>query len=140
AQNASAVSSCAVNRNETLTAISLKVLADANASCWHAIAPDGRFVYTPNPRSGSISGFSISLQGALTPIAGTVLYSLPTGSSNLDTTVISDSRFLYTLNSGSGTVGMFAINQDGTLTSLGEACGLTANGGYNGIAAKLIHS
>jgi 6-phosphogluconolactonase len=54
----------------------------------------------------------------------------------LDTTVSSDSRFLYTLNSGSGTVGMFAINQDGTLTSLGEASGLTANAGYNGIAAN----
>ena len=48
----------------------------------------------------------------------------------------SDSRFLYTLNSGSGTIGMFAINQDETLTSLGEASGLTANVGYNGIAAN----
>jgi 6-phosphogluconolactonase len=97
AQNASVVSSYAVNRNETLTAISPNVPADATS--WHAIAPDGRFVYTSNPRSGSNSGFSVSLQGALTPIAGTVLYSLPTGSSNLDTAVSSDSRFLYTLSS-----------------------------------------
>jgi hypothetical protein len=71
AQNASVVSSYAAKRNETLTAISPNVPADTNATCWHAIAPDGRFVYTSNPPSGSNSGFSISLQGALTPIAGT---------------------------------------------------------------------
>ena len=43
AQNASVVSSYAVNRNETLTAISPNVPADANAPCWHAIAY-GRYV------------------------------------------------------------------------------------------------
>ena len=39
AQNASAVPSYAVNRNETLTAISPNVPAGANAICWHATAP-----------------------------------------------------------------------------------------------------
>jgi len=136
AQTASAVSSYAVHRNETLNAISPDVPTDANATCWHAVTPDGRFVYTSNPRSTSISGFAISFQGALTPIAGTVVGSLPAGSVNLDTAVSSDGRFLYTLNSGTGTVGIFGINQDGTLTSLGEAGGLTANAGYNGIAAN----
>jgi hypothetical protein len=33
------------------------------------------------------------------------------------------------------TVSMFGINQDGTLNSLGEADGLSAAAGFNGIAA-----
>ena len=136
AQNPSTVSSYAVCRNKTLNAISLNVPTDASATCWRAATPDGRFVYTSNPRSTSISGFAISFQGALIPIAGTVVGSPPAGSGNPDTAVSSEGRFLYTLNSGTGTVGIFGINQDGTLTRLGEAGGLTANAGYNGIAAN----
>jgi len=54
---------------------------------------------------------------------------------NLDIALSSDGRFLYTLNSGTGTVSIFSINEDGTLTSLGDAGGLSASAGYNGIAA-----
>jgi len=49
--------------------------------------------------------------------------------------VSADGKFLYTLNSSSGTVGIFGINHDGTLNSIGDAGGLSAASGYNGIAA-----
>jgi 6-phosphogluconolactonase (cycloisomerase 2 family) len=100
------------------------------------ITPDSRFVYTSNAGSANISGFAISSTGTLTPIAGTIVGTNPTGSTNLDMALSSNGKFLYTLNSGTGTVSIFGINQDGTLTSLGEAAGLTASAGFNGIAAN----
>jgi 6-phosphogluconolactonase len=59
----------------------------------------------------------------------------PTGSTNLDTAISSDGNFLYTLDSGTGLVSIFGINGDGSLTSLGDAGGLSAAAGFNGIAA-----
>jgi DNA-binding beta-propeller fold protein YncE len=71
----------------------------------------------------------------LTPLSGTVVATLPTGSIDLDTTITADGKFLYTLNSGTGTIGIFGIDADGTLSSLGEKGGLPASAGFNGIAA-----
>jgi 6-phosphogluconolactonase (cycloisomerase 2 family) len=47
-----------------------------------------------------------------------------------------DGKFVYTLNSGTGTIGIFAIQPDGTLNSLGDAGGLSASAGFNGITAN----
>jgi 6-phosphogluconolactonase (cycloisomerase 2 family) len=60
----------------------------------------------------------------------------PTGATNLDITVSGDGKFLYTLNSRNGTIGIFAVHSDGTLTPLPAAQGITANAGFNGIAAE----
>jgi 6-phosphogluconolactonase len=133
--NASALSSYSVLSNGALSAISASVPTLAAATCWHVITPDGSYVYTSNPGSGTISGFAIGPKGTLTPIGGTVLGINPTGSSNLDITISADGKFLYTLNSGTGTVSIFGVNEDGTLKSLGDVNGLTAKAGFNGIAA-----
>ena len=132
---APAVSSYAVESNGTLSAISANVPTLGTATCWQAVTPDGRFVYTANSGSSSISGYSIGKNGALTPLPGTVVATLPTGSIDLDTTISSDGKFLYTLNSGTGTIGIFGIDADGMLSSLGEKAGLQASSGFNGIAA-----
>jgi 6-phosphogluconolactonase (cycloisomerase 2 family) len=105
------------------------------ATCWQVVTPDGRFVYTSNAGSSTISGFSIAANGTLTPLPGTVVTTQPAGSTNLDIAISANGKFLYTLNSGSGTVGMFVINSDGSLTTLGEIGGLSASAGLNGIAA-----
>jgi 6-phosphogluconolactonase (cycloisomerase 2 family) len=68
-------------------------------------------------------------------LPGTVVATLPAGSINLDIAISRDGKYLYTLNSGTGTINIFGINQDGTLTSLGDADGLSASAGFNGIAA-----
>jgi len=68
-------------------------------------------------------------------LPGTTVATLPTGSTNLDAAISSDGRFLYTLDSGTGFVSIFAINEDGSLTNLGDAGGLSAAAGFNGIAA-----
>ena len=133
--NASAISSYAVLPNGTLSPISTSIPTQGAATCWQAVTPDGRFVYTSNSATSTISGFAIGTDGALTPLPGTVAATLPTGSTNLDTAISSDGKFLYTLDSGTGLVSIFGINEDGSLTSLGDAGGLSAAAGFNGIAA-----
>ena len=134
-QNASAISSYSVHPNGTLSTISGSVPTLGAATCWHVVTPDGRFVYTSNAGSSTISGFSLGANGALTPIAGTTVATLPAGSANLDIALSENGKFLYTLDSGTGTVSAFGINSDGTLTSLGEVGGIPAASGANGIAA-----
>ena len=121
--------------NGALSPISTNVPTLASATCWNAVTPNGSFVYTSNAGSATISGFAISAVGALTPLAGTVVGTNPTGSTNLDIAISSDGQFLYTLDSGTGSISIFGINQDGSLTNLGDAGGLSAAAGFNGIAA-----
>ena len=118
-----------------LTAISANIATEASATCWHVVTPNGKFVYTSNPGSGTISGFSITSSGSLTPIGSTILATLPTGSANLDIAVSGDGKYLYTIDSGTGSVSPFGVNADGTLTPLNGVGGLAANAGFNGIAA-----
>lgn len=134
--NASAISSYAVSPNGTISPVSASVPTLAAATCWLAVTPDGRFVYTSNAASSTISGFAVRSNGALTALPGTVVATLPGGSTNLDTAISSDGEYLYTLDSGTGSVSIFGINEDGTLTSFGEAGGLSAAAGFNGIAAN----
>ncbi len=133
--NASSISSYSVQSSGALTTISASVPTLGAATCWHVITPDSRWVYTSNAGSANISGYSLSATGVLTPVAGTIVGTNPAGSTNLDIALSSNGKFLYTLDSGTGMVSSFGINQDGTLTSLGEATGLTASAGFNGIAA-----
>jgi 6-phosphogluconolactonase len=133
--NASAISSYAVLSNGTLSAISTSVPTLGAATCWSAITPDGKFVYTSNAGSANISGFSIGSDWSLTAISGTTVGTNPSGSTNLDLAISGDGKFLYSLNSGTGTVSIFGINSDGTLNSLGDVAGLSAAAGFNGIAA-----
>ncbi len=133
--NASAISSYAVLAGGTLSPISTSVPTLGAATCWQAITPNGRFVYTSNSGSSTISGFAIGANGSLTPLAGTIVGANPSGATNLDVAVSSDGKYLYTLNSGAGTVGVFAIQKDGTLANLGFVNGLSAAAGFNGIAA-----
>jgi 6-phosphogluconolactonase (cycloisomerase 2 family) len=136
ATNGSAISSYKINPNGTVSAITQSLPTFAAGNCWDAITPDGRWVYTSNSGSNSISGFNIGKDGSLTPIGGTVLGDNPSGSHNVDIAVSADGKFVYTINSQSGNISVFAINQqDGSLTSLGQAGDLPKSVGFNGIAA-----
>jgi len=133
--NASAISSYTVLPDLSLSAVSASVPTLGAATCWVAVTPNGHFVYTSNAGSSTISGFSIAANGALTPLAGTILATLPTGSTNLDVTISADGKFLYNLDSGTGVVSIFGIGEDGLLTPIGDVGNLRANAGLNGIAA-----
>jgi len=135
ANNASAVSSYAIQANGALTPISQSVPSLGNANCWSAITPNGKFLYVDNSASNTVSGFAIGSSGRLTPLGDTVLGSLPEGSTNIDMAISADGKYLYTLNSSNGTIGIFAIQPDGSLTYIAETGDLPKSAGFNGIAA-----
>ena len=135
--NSSAISSYSIVSDGKLLPISSSVPTLGAANCWNVVTPDGRFVYTSNAGTSSISGFEIGARGALTPLPGTVVGVNASGSANLDIAVSADGAYLYSLNAASGAIGIFAIRAtDGTLTNLGTLGGLPANAGLNGIAAN----
>jgi DNA-binding beta-propeller fold protein YncE len=135
AVNASAVSSYAVSSTGALSVISANVPTLATATCWNVVTPNGAATYTTNPGSGTLSGLFISSSGALTPIDGTVLATLPAGSTDLDLAITPDGKYLYTIDSGTGSISILSVNSDGTLSVLPGVSGLAANAGFNGIAA-----
>jgi len=90
------------------------------AACWVAVAPNGRFAYTGNA-SGSISGFAIGRDGALSAIGTT-----PTPSPR-DLDFSRNGRFLYAV-SPTGRVTGYDVGSDGSLeqvTSVPAAAGIT---------------
>ena len=131
----SSISSYTINTNGTLTAISQSIPTDGNGNCWNAITPNGKYVFVDNAGTATVAGFSVSSNGALTPIDGTILFSDPEGTANLDMATSGDGKFLYTLDSGVGTVSIYSINSDGSLINLGDIDGLPKTVGFNGIAA-----
>ena len=135
AADASAVSSYAPRAHEGWSVVSGSVPTTETAACWIAITDDGRFAYTTNAGSGTISGYAIH-HGALALLdADGVTGNVGGGSAPIDMALSRGSRFLYTLASGTHAIAGFRVGNDGSLTSLtGGASGLP--GAANGLAAR----
>jgi len=131
----SSISSYTINANGTLTAITQSIPTFGNGNCWNAITPNGKWVFVDNSATSSVAGFSISSAGALSPIANTVVSTLPEGSTNLDMAVSADGKYLFNVLSGAGAISVFTINANGTVNQLGSIEGLPQTVGFNGIAA-----
>lgn len=123
--NASSASSYEISEEGDLAVISGAVPTQQTAACWLIASHDGRFVYTANAGSGSISGFRVGHQGSLelldadgrTGVTGD-------GSHPADLAQSRDGRFLYSLNNGNGTISAFRVKADGSLQSLMVLSGL----------------
>lgn len=78
----------------------------------------GKFVYSPNLSSNTISGFSINqTTGALAPISGTPF---PTGSIPQNVAVTPSGKFAYVTNYNGNSVSQYSVNPTtGVLTSIG---------------------
>ena len=132
AADASAVSSYGVE-DGIIDPISPSVATTETAACWIVVTDNGRFTYTSNTGSGSISGYHVRRDGELTLLDGDGRTGI-TGPGPIDMALTRNSRFLYSLNSGDGTISGFRVEADGSLTPIGGATGLTS--GTNGLAAK----
>jgi 6-phosphogluconolactonase len=86
------------------------------APCWVAITSNGRFAYTANTGSGSISGYRVGQDGALTLLPSTG--STGTGSKPGELGLAGGSRFLYVLDAGTATLSAFQVQHDGSLVSV----------------------
>jgi 6-phosphogluconolactonase len=79
------------------------------------ISNNGKYAYTTNAGSGSISSYSIAEDGSLTllnPIAGIT----GPGSSPVDMAFSNNGQTLYALANGAHTISIFQMNADGSLT------------------------
>ena len=128
APGGSALSSYAVSGNN-VTLVSPSVWTTQTAACWVAIPRNGKFAYTTNAGSASISSYRIARNGTLTlmnPVAGV------TGAGAVDMAFNGSSSFLYALGSAGHTISMFAMQAGGRLAALGSI-GVPA--GVAGLAA-----
>ena len=131
---AGSVTAYSIQSNGSLTVAGVTATGQA-ATCW--IATNGRYIFTDNTGSGSISGFTPSASGALTLLtASSIVATTGGGTLPLDMGISQDGRYLYSLETGAGVIGAFMINPNGSLTSLGTMGSFPAVGGFQGIAVR----
>jgi 6-phosphogluconolactonase (cycloisomerase 2 family) len=116
-----------VNRNGSLTQLDA-VATGQKATCW--VAPAGKFLFTSNAGSATVSGFQSSRGGALTLLGATA-----TDAGTVDASATPDGRYLYVQAGAAGIVNEFRVNDDGSLTSIGSVTVSNA-AGAEGIAAS----
>jgi 6-phosphogluconolactonase len=133
APDASVLSSYSLAADGTITPITPNVATTETAACWVVVTQNGRYTYTTNTGSNSISGYRIGNDGGLTLLDADGV-TAATGATPIDMALSRGSRFLYTLNSGTPEVQGFGVNDDGSLDVLGTVAGLPA--GAVGLAAR----
>ena len=103
------------------------------AACWVVTTKNGRFAYTTNTGSGTVSAYGIGQDGSLSlraGVAGT------TGGAPIDAALSGNSQFLYVLNASTHRIDAFGVNSDGSLTAL-PAAGVTGlPAGATGLVAR----
>jgi 6-phosphogluconolactonase (cycloisomerase 2 family) len=120
-----AVTSYTVNKDGGLSVLDGPVSTNGQAApCWLVTAGGGRYAYSANTGSGTISGFSVH-NGRLSLLDPSGV-SATSGSSPFDLAVSRDGHFLYNLASGSHELAAFGLGSDGSLTS-GGVTGLPAS-------------
>lgn len=129
-----AVSSYQVNRNGGLTAQSASVRNHQTDSCWIIVTHDGRFAYTANFGSGTISQYAVAHNGTVSLTRGRAAF-LGAQSQPVDLVQTADSHYVYLLLRGAGAVASFHVGATGALTQLGTTTGgLPVADGASGLA------
>jgi 6-phosphogluconolactonase len=106
--------------NGALAPIGSSPFADLQtAPCWVEITHDGRFLFTVNTGSGSISRYRITHGGTLILIGSTAVKASG-GAGAVDARLSPDGRTLYVDESKIGAVGAFAVS-GGDLTELASS-------------------
>jgi 6-phosphogluconolactonase (cycloisomerase 2 family) len=135
APNASTVSSYQIADDGDLEVISPTVATTETAACWVAIPNNGRYLYTTNTGSSSLSGYAIRSNGTISLLdADGVTGETGMGSSPIDLAFSNNSQFLYALSAGTNTITAFRVGPHGQLANVGTTMGLPA--GSNGLAAR----
>lgn len=132
APDASTLSSYAVGRHASVRVLDPAVATTETAACWVIVTGNGRYAYTTNTGSGTITGFAIGHRGDLDLLDADGV-TASTGAGPIDMAFSRSSRFLYALNSGDGSLSIFGVGSDGSLESVGGVDGLPE--GTNGLAA-----
>ena len=136
AANASALSLYVPHSKGSLDLITGSSPTHQTAACWSVTTEDGKYTYTTNTRSGTVSGYYIGRNGSLTLLnADGVTGGIPDAniSKPTDMALTPGSRYLYVIEVGIGTVVGWRVEANGSLTFTGavtvlplSACGLAA--------------
>jgi 6-phosphogluconolactonase (cycloisomerase 2 family) len=114
---AGTVSAFKVSGAGVLSSIGSSPFADhQTAPCWVEITHDGRFLFTVNTASSSISRYSIAPDGSLTLLGSTTLHG-PSGLAPFDARLAPDGETLWVVDSGGRAVSGFKV-AGGDLTEL----------------------
>lgn len=133
APGASAASSYTYDDAGNLHLVSGSVSTTQGAACWTVITQNGRYAYTANAASGSITGFSIGKGGELTLLNADGRTGVTgAGSAPSDMALSHNSQFLFVRSGRNNMIGAFAVGSDGSLQSLP---GASLPAGAVGIAA-----
>ena len=131
----SAASSYQLNPNGTLSVISGSVPSGQTDICWVVITNDGRYAFTANFGSGTISSYGFDAAGVLTILHPNLAF-LGAMSQPVDLSLSADGRFLYSLLRGTGGVAAFRVESNGIIAPLGIVVGgLPVADGASGLAA-----
>jgi len=107
-----ALSSYKVNPDGTLSVISPSVLNFQSATCWVSLSENGRFAYTSNAGSHTITTYEVERNGRLR--VSNVVYSTKNGSgAPIDSGVCSNT--FYVLNGNEGSISVLRTDRDGRL-------------------------
>lgn len=122
AANASALSSYHVSE-AGLSVVSASVLTNQTAACWVVVTGNGKYAYTTNTGSASISGYGIGANGSLT-LLNSVSGDTGAASHPLDMALTRNSQYLYALDFGTQAISAFSVQADGSLTPVMGVTGL----------------
>ena len=125
APDASSLTSYAVNSDGTVDSLDGPVATNQTAACWVVVTRNGRYAYTTNTGSASITGYRIGRNGSLTRLDDDGV-TATTQAGPIDFDLTRNSRYLYTLNDGSDSISIHRVSGDGGLEPVGVVTGLPA--------------
>lgn len=135
AANQAALSSYNVSEEDSnLSVISPSVKDGQSAACWVVVTKNGRYAYTTNTASGSVSGYRVTNDGKLTLLGDGLTAVIGAGTGPIDAALSKSSQFLYVLNGSIGTVNGYRVEANGSLSPIGNVGGLPP--GTNGLVAN----
>lgn len=131
---ASTVSSYRFNEHSaTPLVVTPSAATTQGAACWIAVTPNGKFAFSANAATSSISSFSVARDGKLSLIAGAAGLTGPNAGA-LDSAVSPSGTQLHVLAPRGLQIVSFTITPTGTLTPLGAVGGFPA--GSAGLAVN----
>ena len=126
AVDGSAASSYQLQRDGALSVVSASVPTGQTAACWVVVSKDGKYAYTTNTGSASLSLYRVEANGSLTLLNGRA-GETGVGTGPTDAGATHNGQLLYALSPRSQTVIGFRIQADGSLQSVGSFGGLPLN-------------
>ena len=132
AAGASAVSAYGFDDGALVT-LDPSVATRQSAACWVVVSGDGRFAYTTNTASATLSAFQIGFDGRLALLDADGI-AARTDAGPIDMQFAANGRLLYVLNSSGNSVTGYRVGADGSLESAGGIGGIPP--GANGLAAR----